>query len=279
MKKLTLTLIFLIIFATYAAPTWATEKFFAPVTLTVNEKYVNTKNHSYLSGGVTMVSVRDIGEIFSSAVSWDEKTSTATLTNGNTKISVTKDKKTARVNEKNVSLIKSATIINDRIYVPMRFVSETFGAKVTWDSNTLTAKIQSSTASVPSHLSGKAPFSDDELYWLSRIVSAESAGETNRGKVAVANVILNRVESPDFPDTIYGVIFDKKYGVQFTPTADGSIYNTPTTDSKIAAKRALLGENISNDCLYFLNPKIATNFWIVNNRKFYQSIGNHDFYL
>ena len=161
----------------------------------------------------------------------------------------------------------------------MRFVSETFGAKVTWDSNTLTAKIQSSKASVPSHLSGKAPFSDDELYWLSRIVSAESAGETNRGKVAVANVILNRVESPDFPDTIYGVIFDKKYGVQFTPTADGSIYNTPTTDSKIAAKRALLGENVSNDCLYFLNPKIATNFWIVNNRKFYQSIGNHDFYL
>ena len=279
MKKLTLTLIFLIIFATYLVPAGAKEEFFAPVTLTVNEEYVNTKNHAYLTSGVTMVSVRDIGEIFKTVISWDEKTSTATLSSGNTNISVTKNKKTARVNGKNVSLNRSATIVNDRIYVPMRFISETFGANVTWNADTLTAKIDSSKASVPSHLSGKAPFSADELYWLSRIVSAESSGEVNHGKVAVANVILNRVESPDFPDTIYGVIFDRKYGVQFTPTMDGSIYNTPTTDSKIAAKRALLGENVSNDCLYFLNPRIATNFWIVNNRKFYQSIGNHDFYL
>ena len=279
MKKLTLTLIFLIIFATYTAPAGAKEEFFAPVTLTVNEKYVNTKNHPYLTSGVTMVSFRDIADIFSSDITWDENTDTATLSSGGTKISVTKNKKTARVNGKNVSLIKSATIVNDRIYVPMRFISESFGAGVTWDADTLTANIRSGKASLPSHLSGKIPFSADELLWLSRIVSAESAGETNRGKVAVANVILNRVESSDFPDTIYGVIFDNKYGVQFTPTMDGSIYNTPTTYSKIAAKRALLGENVSNDCLYFLNPRIATNFWIVNNRKFYQTIGNHDFYL
>lgn len=279
MKKLTLTLIFLIIFVTYLVPAGAKEEFFAPVTLTVNEKYVNTKNHPYLTSGVTMVSIRDIGEIFSCDVFWDENTDTATLSSGSTKISVTKNKKTAKVNGKNVSLIKSATIVNDRIYVPMRFISETFGAGVTWNADTLTANIRSGSATVPIHLSGKAPFSSDELMWLSRIVSAESSGETNRGKVAVANVILNRVESPEFPDTIYGVIFDNKYGVQFTPTMDGSIYNTPTTDSKIAAKRALLGENVSKNCLYFLNPRIATNFWIVNNRKFYQTIGNHDFYL
>ena len=279
MKKLTLTLIFLITFATYLVPAGAKEEFFAPVTLTVNEKYVNTKNHPYLTSGVTMVSFRDIADLFSADVSWDENTDTATIFSGGTKISVTKNKKTAKVDGKNVSLTKSATIVNDRIYVPMRFISETFGAGVSWDADTLTANIKSGKASVPSHLSGTSPFSEDELLWLSRIVSAESSGETNRGKVAVANVILNRVKSPDFPDTIYGVIFDNKYGVQFTPTANGTIYNTPTTDSKIAAKRALLGENVSKDCLYFLNPKIATNFWIVNNRKFYQTIGNHDFYL
>lgn len=279
MKKLTLSLIFLIIFATYIVPAGAKEEFFAPVTLTVNEKYVKTKNHPYLSGGVTMVSIRDIGEVFSAGISWDENTSTATLSKENTKITVTKNKKTARVNEKNVSLRKSTTIINDRIYVPLRFISEAFGASVKWEPDTLTAKISSPSATLPSHLSGAAPFSSDELYWLSRIVSAESAGEENRGKVAVANVILNRVKSPDFPDTIYGVIFDDKYGVQFTPTANGTIYNPPTDESKIAAKRALLGENVSKNCLYFLNPDIATNFWIVNNRKFYKSIGNHDFYL
>lgn len=279
MKKLTLTLIFLLILATYVVPAGAKEEFFAPVTLVVNEKYVNTKNHPYLADGVTMVSVRDVGEIFSADILWNEKTSTATLTKGNTEIAITKGKKQAKLNGKNVTFSKAATIVNDRLYLPVRFVAETFGAKILWDADTLSAKISSANAAVPSNLSGSAPFSADELMWLAKIVSAESAGEENRGKVAVANVILNRVKSPDFPNTIYGVIFDNKYGVQFTPTANGTIYQTPTTDSKIAAKRALLGENVSKNCLYFLNPDIATNFWIVNNRKFYKSIGNHDFYL
>ncbi len=279
MKKITLSLIFLFIFTFFAQSTSAKQEFFAPVTITVNEKYVKTQNHAYLKGGVTMVSLRDIGEIFSSEVFWDENTATAALLNENTKISVTKNHKITKINNKNVSLPAPAKIINGRMYVPLRFLSETFGAKVSWSPDTLTAKISSGAASVPAHLSGVSPFSDDELYWLSRIVSAESAGEINSGKVAVANVILNRVKSPEFPNSIYGVIFDKKYGVQFTPTADGSIYKKPTTESIIAAKRALLGEDVSKNSLYFLNPKIATNFWIVKNRPFYKRIGNHDFYL
>lgn len=99
------------------------------------------------------------------------------------------------------------------------------------------------------------------------------------GKIGVANVVLNRVNSPLFDDTVYQVIFDRKYGVQFTPTANGSIYHTPTGDSIIAAKRALLGENTAGESLYFLNPNISTSFWIMENRPFFRSIGNHDFYL
>ena len=76
-----------------------------------------------------------------------------------------------------------------------------------------------------------------------------------------------------------GLIFDKKYGVQFTPTLDGAIYDDPTTSSIIAAKRALLGEDISKNSLYFLNPKTAQNTWIIKNRTFLMTIGNHDFYL
>ena len=279
MKKIILTLAFLFILSVFSVPTGAKNTFFAPVCVTVNGEYVKTKNHAYLKQGVTNVSLRDIGDIFGASVSWNGQTSTAAIDLGNTHISITKGKNTASVNGKSVVLDTNAVIVNDRIYVPLRFLSEALGADVTWKSDTLTANITSQKAEVPKHLKGSAPYTADELYWLSRIVSAEAQGEQNRGKVAVANVILNRVESDDFPNTIYGVIFDRNYGVQFTPIADGSIYKNPTTDSVTAAKRALLGEDVSSECLYFLNPVTATNSWIIENRTFYKTIGNHDFYL
>lgn len=279
MKKIILTLAFLFILSHICVPTEAKGEFFAPVCIKVNSEYVKTNNHAYLKNGRTFVSLRDFGDIFSCAVSWNESTSTAKITKNSTEISVTKGKKEATVNEKKVKLDSASQIVNDRMYVPLRFLSETLGASVSWNEKTLTANVKSAEASVPAHLKGKSPYTDDELYWLSKIVSAEAKGEVNTGKTAVANVILNRVESNEFPDTIYGVIFDNKYGVQFTPTSDGSIYNTATTDSVIAAKRALLGENVTRNCLYFLNPKTATNSWIINNRTFYKTIGNHDFYL
>ncbi|MBO5733627.1 MAG: cell wall hydrolase [Clostridia bacterium] len=279
MKKLILTLVFLFVFGTFFVPTQAKSEFFTPVCLSVNGKYVKTTNHAYLKNETTMVSLRDLGEIFNADIQWSEKTSTATVKTDTKTISVEKDKNYATVNGKSQKLDSTAVIANDRVYVPLRFLAENLGAKVSWDSATICANITSPEASVPAHLAGEAPYSADELYWLSKIVSAESAGEINSGKVAVANVILNRVKSPEFPNTIYGVIFDKKYGVQFAPTADGAIYNTPTSESVTAAKRALLGEDVSRQCLYFLNPKTATNSWIVKNRKFYKTIGNHDFYL
>lgn len=279
MKKIILTLAFLFVLSCFYLPAEAKSTFFAPVCIKVNGEYVKSDNHAFLNGGKTFVSLRDIGDIFNATVSWSEKTSTASVKTENTHIKITKGKNKATVNEKSVSIGASATIVNDRLYVPLRFLAETFGANVSWDEGTICAGILSNNASVPTHLKGDAPYTSDELYWLSKIVSAEAKGEINTGKVAVANVILNRVESDEFPNTIYGVIFDNKYGVQFTPTADGSIYNTPTSDSVIAAKRALLGEDVSRECLYFLNPQTATNSWIIKNRKFYKTIGNHDFYL
>lgn len=279
MKKIILTLAFLFIVSLFQIPTHAQSEFFAPVCVTVNGEYVNTKNHAYLKGDVTFVSFRDIGDIFGAEVLWQPDTSSAEIVSVNKNISIAKDKKTATVNGKKVTLQSPATIVNDRFYVPLRFLSENLGATVSWNSKTLTADIKSGAAFIPGHLKGNAPYSEDEIYWLSRIVNAEAQGEINSGKVAVANVVLNRVESPEFPNTVYGVIFDRKYGVQFTPVANGEIYKNPSTDSVVAAKRALLGEDVSRQCLYFLNPKTATNSWIVKNRKFYKTIGNHDFYF
>lgn len=120
---------------------------------------------------------------------------------------------------------------------------------------------------------------ETDLYWLSRLVEAEAEGESYKGKIAVANCVLNRVASPDYPNTVKGVIFDTKYGVQYTPTANGRIYNTPSTDSINAAKDALSGVNVVGKSMFFYNPKKSTSNWIAANRKYYTTIGNHKFHL
>ena len=121
-------------------------------------------------------------------------------------------------------------------------------------------------------------YREDEVLWLSKIISAESAGESLLGQIAVGDVILNRVKSDQFPNTIYGVIFDRKWGVQFSPTADGRIHNSPTYTATLAAKICLEGVSLSDNAIYFLNPRAAQSNWIVNNRHYLYTIGNHDFY-
>ena len=118
----------------------------------------------------------------------------------------------------------------------------------------------------------------DELYWLSRIISAEAGGEPFKGQIAVGNVIINRMNHPSYPNSIYGVIFDRKYGTQFTPAANGAIYRNPTESAVLAAKACLEGYSLSEDMLFFLNPRIAQSFWIVRCCAPVMSIGNHDFY-
>ncbi len=123
-----------------------------------------------------------------------------------------------------------------------------------------------------------AAYDYEDLYWLSRIISAEAKGESFTGQIGVGTVVLNRVKSKQFPNTVKGVVFDKKYGTQFTPVANGSIYDTPSASAVVAAKMCLDGYTLSGSVLYFLNPRIATSSWIQQNRKYAFRVGNHDFY-
>ncbi|MFU0800520.1 MAG: N-acetylmuramoyl-L-alanine amidase [Xylanivirga thermophila] len=121
--------------------------------------------------------------------------------------------------------------------------------------------------------------SSPDIYWLSRIIHAEACGESYVGKVAVGNVILNRVKSSAFPNTIYNVVFEYYGGIpQFSPVADGSIYNTPNSESIRAAQDAYNGSRPVGDALYFFNPAKAEGKWIVNNKTYVAKIGQHAFY-
>lgn len=121
--------------------------------------------------------------------------------------------------------------------------------------------------------------SQDDLYWLARIIHAEAGSEPYNGKVAVGNVILNRVKSKDFPNTVYNVIFEYYKSIpQFSPVADGTINNTPSQESTNAAKDALNGSRPVGDATYFFNPAKAAGSWIVQNKTYVTKIGGHTFY-
>lgn len=117
--------------------------------------------------------------------------------------------------------------------------------------------------------------SSSDLYLLAKCVYAEARGEPYTGQVAVAAVILNRVKSPSFPNTISGVIYQP---YAFTAVSDGQINLTPNSTAYKAAQDALNGWDPTYGCLYYYNPATATSSWIWS-RQTVVTIGNHVFCL
>lgn len=116
---------------------------------------------------------------------------------------------------------------------------------------------------------------DQELRILSQLIEAESGTQSFEGKLAVGTVVMNRVESGEFPNNIRDVIFQKN---QFSPVANGKINNEPSEDSVKAAKMIMEGTRVLNpNVLYFYNPKLVrTGNWI-RGRKPTKVIGDHTF--
>lgn len=164
---------------------------------------------------------------------------------------------------------------NGSVMVPIRVLSKALGASVGWDGARGLVSVKSGNGTIQS---GENYYDYDSVYWLSRIISAESQQEPLAGKIAVGNVILNRVASSDFPDSIYGVIFDARWGGQFQPVKNGTINNTPTAESILAAKLCLDGASVAGHSLFFLNPTISSNLWTMQNRSLITIVGNHEFY-
>jgi N-acetylmuramoyl-L-alanine amidase len=165
---------------------------------------------------------------------------------------------------------------NGSLMIPIRVLAKAMNASVGWDGERGQITLQSGSGAIPS---GDSFYDDDAVYWLSRIIHAESRSEPLKGKIAVGNVILNRVRDPGFPDTIYGVIFDSRWGGQFQPVKNGAINNTPSADSILAAKLCLDGASVAGSSLFFLNPAISSNFWMMQNKSHVTTIGNHQFYV
>ena len=232
----------------------------------------------YLKDGTTYVPIRQFFQLLGGSwVTWNSAELSANV-RGNANAAFYLGSRTAWIDSEKHQLPGRSYSQDGTFYVPLRGIAEALDCGISYNSSlqrvTLTTKGSSSQNTADSSAY------KDSVYWLARIIQAESGAEPYRGKLAVGNVILNRVASTDFPNSIYGVIFDRKNGVQFTPVANGTIYQTPSAESIRAAEECLRGTRVVGDCLYFFNSKTATKAsWIVQNCRYYTSIGDHDFYL
>lgn len=124
---------------------------------------------------------------------------------------------------------------------------------------------------------------EEELNVLLRIVEAEAGGEDIDGKLLVANVVLNRVDSDKFPDTVKEVVFQRENGVsQFSPVANGRYYSVEISEETVeAVGRALAGEDNSRGALFFAARKYADSDrmrWFDENLTFLFQHGGHEFF-
>ena len=247
----------------------------ADVNITLNSRAV-LDGEAAIIDSVTYVPLRSFSELCgANSVSWDASTRTATVKKYNLVAKISDRKNYIEANGRYIYLTAPVKNIDDRLFVPIRPISLIFSLDVDWNSNSRTVVLKNTTKVFKS---AKEVYNENDLYWLARIINAEAGGESLIGKIAVGNVVINRKNSRSFPNSIYGVIFDRKYGTQFSPVAIGTIYKTPNAESIIAAKICLEGYTVSDEILYFMNPRLATSNWISKNRPFAFRIGNHNFY-
>lgn len=167
--------------------------------------------------------------------------------------------------------------LDGQIVLPLAELQKIFGATAAYQAESVRVTVD--TANVALLEAGDSYYARYDLYWLSRIIFAESGNQPLAGMIGVGNVILNRVASNAFPNTIQGVVFDARGGTtQFTPVSMGSVYNTPSEQAIFAAKLCLDGASTVGNALYFINPAACNGSWFNRALTHVATIGDHVFY-
>lgn len=241
--------------------------------LSVNGQNLWAQSRARLVGGnTTYVSLRAVAGVLApnARVAWED--GAAWVRDENLTLRARPGEQWLTVNGRALYIPWGVRLEGGTTLVPVRTLAQALGGQVDWSPRS------GVTLTPGGGRPGAAPYTEEDLYWMARIISAESRGEPLLGKLAVGTVVLNRVASEEFPDTIHDVIFDRKWGVQFTPVANGTVYDEPTPESLLAAKLVLDGARAAGDSLYFLAPELTNNHWIMENQTYVTTIGCHWFY-
>ena len=232
---------------------------------------------AYLINGTTYVPLRLFCENMGNCeISYNAKTRSATVAANGLSLNTADGSRLMMANGRALYHDAATVILDDnRMYVPIRSIAKAYGLTALWSEQTRSVTLTGWPNPI---LHGDLYYDEGEVYWLAKIISAEARGEPFLGQIAVGNVVLNRVKSTSYPNSIYGVIFDRQYGVQFAPVSNGSIELAPTPSALLAARVCLEGYTVSDDALFFIEPSKAASLWVSKNRPYLFTIGAHYFF-
>ncbi len=249
-----------------------TEKIF--ISIKINGQLIGMDTLPYVKNDRTFVPVRFVSEALNATVAWDSEEKKVTISQDDKTIEMWLDSNRIITNGQEQLMDVSVECLDNRIMIPVKFITEALGATVEWDGLTYTALIKKEDAVVPVASILNRSYSDEDIIWLARIIHVEAGSVSLDGKVAIANSVLNRKDSVLFPNSVFDVIFDKAYCTQFPPAHKPSFKELiPPSDCVIAAKMALEGINIVDKCMYFNNRPFSSSA-----RVFYTKIDGIYFY-
>lgn len=176
-------------------------------------------------------------------MSWSEDNGTLTLSVPGAVLTGHKDDGYFEADGRYIYAPDGWLVKGDVLYLPSDAVERLFGVKINVSEKRDRLELSTDKLAV---ISGGANYYElnydaELLYWLPQIINAEAKFEPLAGQIGVGNVVMNRLRSPDFPDTIFEVIYDTEHTVQFEPISTGGIFQEPTEQATIAAYLCLEG--------------------------------------
>ena len=225
---------------------------------------------SLLINGTTYVALRGVGQALrpDAVISWEDRH--AVVTADDLTITAYPNESYFVANGRYLYLPDGVKLINGTTMLPVRKLAQALGAEVDWDAETSSVLITSGTGTI---VSGDEYYDADVLDLVSHIIYAESGNQPLAGKIAVGNVIFNRVNDPLFPNTVSAVIYQPN---QFYPVGHSIFYKTPNAESVIAAKLCMDGAMVLPTALYFNG--VGRTCWASQHKTCVAVIGGHAFY-
>ena len=205
-------------------------------------------------------------------VSWDGGSRTVTVRTADLHMTAAVGQLYVQANGRYLYAQDGVQMHGDRVMVPLRILTKVFNANLNWDSSMHAVHVQRGSGVL---VSGNQYYNQDDLFWLSRVIYAESGNQSLKGQMAVGNVVLNRVHSPLFPNSVHEIIAQRN---QFTTYRGGKLANrTPNESSVLAAKLVLDGGVVaeSEGALYFDS---LVKSWAARSRTYVCTLGGHKFY-
>ncbi|PQQ66532.1 stalk domain-containing protein [Acetivibrio saccincola] len=224
------------------------------ITVEINGNYIKMDVQPYIANGRTYVPLRFVAEALGADVQWNQEEKKASVSCDDNNIEMFAGSNVILVNGEEQHIDTNIEIVDGRIMIPIRFIAENLGCSVEWDDLVFSVIIEKEGIEVPQEYIYEREYTDEDLIWLARIVNVEGGRLSLDARLAIANVVLNRKESPRFPNSIYDVIFDTNYSVQFPPAhRPGFKEMVPSKECITSAKMALEGINNIGNALFFNN--------------------------